>query len=152
MIALAYDGVSLFFFFQGPCSRLQTYPRLVETEIRHDCDHSMLLDIEVMVRVDWDFTTKDADFHDWQCLCKEASNRVTDQLSHEGRDGHTGIPHGEELVHARTKLRILSGNSLDHAMNIVLTSVKTTPKNHILSVFTGNVGSSVFGTLALTSR
>lgn len=85
-----------------------TYPRLVEAQIRHDSNHRMLFDIEVMVWVNEYLPTKNTDLHYRQGLGEKASNGITDQLRHERSDSHTGIPHGEELVHSCANLPTVS--------------------------------------------
>lgn len=103
MIALACRVMLLAcFLFNGAAG--VTYPGLTEAQIRHDGHNCMLLDIEVMVRVQNKLPVKDCESLDGKDPGDQASNRIAHQLGRERSDGHAWVPHGEKLIDARSNL------------------------------------------------
>lgn len=65
----------------------------------------MLFDVEVMIRIELKVPpAEDSEGLDRKSICEKTAQGETQQLSYQGRDGDTWIPHREELVDTSTEL------------------------------------------------
>lgn len=80
----------------------------------------MFFHIKVVIRVDGNIVSKSPNRHDRQRLGEETANRITDELRYQRGNRHTGIPHGEKLVHTSADLVCVSAESMatNHLKNI----------------------------------
>lgn len=58
-------------------------PRRAEGEVGHDGDDGVLLDVEVVVRVEHDVSPEEAHFHDGQEMSYGAADGERDELGHQ---------------------------------------------------------------------
>lgn len=75
-------------------------PRRAEREVRHDGDDGVLLDVEVVVRVEAELAPEQPQLHHGEEVRDGATDGEGEQLRDEGGDGNAGVPHGEKLVDA----------------------------------------------------